>query len=177
MLRASSTGWTAAPTPRSATAGSSTVCPAASPSGTRWAAWWTSATSTGAAASGMAGRSPAKTARASRSAAPAGPPPSAARPSPPCGGFSPDTDKDTEMTYLKDGFEYLTDDELKIVYAIDQLRRENRTGNNSQIASYSHLNRTAVGWLTEALSARGFIKDTGKGNAHHWQTTDQPVPY
>lgn len=81
------------------------------------------------------------------------------------------------MTYLRDGWEYLTDDENLVYAAIRQLARDRRTGNNSQVASYSGLSRTAVGGITQELRRRGFITNTGKGAAYHWRVTAQPVPY
>ena len=81
------------------------------------------------------------------------------------------------MTYLKDGQEYLTDDETAVYAAIRELARQRRTGNNSQIASYARLSRTAVARITRGLLARGFIRNVSKGAAYHWRVTAQPVPY
>jgi DNA-binding Lrp family transcriptional regulator len=81
------------------------------------------------------------------------------------------------MTYLRDGFEHLTDDETNVYAAIKRLNAARRTTNNSQIANSSGLPRTAVGQLTEGLRARGFIRNTGQGAAYHWRLTGQPVPY
>jgi DNA-binding IclR family transcriptional regulator len=81
------------------------------------------------------------------------------------------------MTYLKDGWEYLTDEETAVYRAIQELTRRKRTGNNSQIASSTLLSRTTVGKLTTELRMRGFIVNTGKGAAYHWRVTAQPVPY
>ena len=81
------------------------------------------------------------------------------------------------MTYLRDGWEYLTDDENLVYAAIRQLTADRRTGNNSQVARYTGLSPTAVGKITTELRRRGFITNTGKGAAYHWRVTSQPVPY
>jgi hypothetical protein len=81
------------------------------------------------------------------------------------------------MTYLRDGWEHLTDDEAAVYAAIRELARQRRTGNNSQIAAYTRLSRTLVGQLTTGLRQRGFIRNEGKGAAYHWRVTAQPVPY
>lgn len=81
------------------------------------------------------------------------------------------------MTYLRDGFEYLTEDEAAVRGAILELTARKRTGNNSQIASATGLSRTLVGKITTELRMRGFIVNTGKGAAYHWRVTAQPVPY
>lgn len=69
------------------------------------------------------------------------------------------------MTYLKNGIEYLDDDEQRVFSAIKRLNAQGRTTNNSQIASYvyPYLSRTKVAKLTQELSARRFIKDVSKG--------------
>lgn len=81
------------------------------------------------------------------------------------------------MTYLKDGWEYLTDDENLVYAAIKALTRDRRTGNNSQIARYAGLSPTTAGRITQELRRRGFITNAGKGAAYHWRVTTQPVPY
>ena len=81
------------------------------------------------------------------------------------------------MTYLKDGWEYLTEDETAVYTAIKALTADRRTGNNSQIARYARLSPTTVGRITQELRRRGFITNTGKGAAYHWRVTTQPVPY
>jgi DNA-binding IclR family transcriptional regulator len=81
------------------------------------------------------------------------------------------------MTYLRNGWEYLTEDEAAVRGAILELAARKRTGNNSQIASATGLSRTLVGKITTELRMRGFITNTGKGAAYHWRVTAQPVPY
>lgn len=81
------------------------------------------------------------------------------------------------MTYLRNGWEHLDDDENLVYAAIGLLARERRTGNTSQVASYSGLPRTRVSKVLATLDARGFITDTGRGSAHHWRVTGLPVPY
>jgi hypothetical protein len=81
------------------------------------------------------------------------------------------------VTYLRNGQEFLDDDETAVYAAIKQLAAERRTGNTSQVASYSGLNRTRVTKITAGLRARGFIADVSANAAHHWQVTAQPVPY
>lgn len=80
------------------------------------------------------------------------------------------------MTYIKDKIEYLTWDENRVWLAIGHLTGAGRTGNNSQIASWTGLSRTKVGNITRMLQARGFIMDAAKaGAAYHWRQTDKPV--
>jgi DNA-binding IclR family transcriptional regulator len=81
------------------------------------------------------------------------------------------------MTYLRNGWEHLTGDETAIYEAIRQLARQRRSGNTSQVASYSGLNRTLVSRLATELRMRGFIADVSTNAAHHWRITAQPVPY
>lgn len=81
------------------------------------------------------------------------------------------------MTYLRNGQEYLTEEETAVREAIRYLAAQRRTGNNSQIASATGLSRTLVGKLTTELRMRGFITDVSKGVAYHWRVTAQPVPY
>lgn len=81
------------------------------------------------------------------------------------------------MTYLKDGWEYLTGEETMVYEVIRQLAAQKRTGNNSQIASATGFSRAMVGSLTTGLRMRGFITNVSKGAAYHWRVTAQPVPY
>lgn len=81
------------------------------------------------------------------------------------------------MTYLREGFEYLDADETAVYEAIGRLTAARRTGNNSQVASYSGLSRTRVGQVTDGLRARGFIHNVSKGAAYHWRQTGLPIPY
>jgi len=75
------------------------------------------------------------------------------------------------MTYLKNGVEYLDDDETRVLRAIRDLNAAKRTTNSSQVASITGMPRTRVAVLTRGLSARKYIKNVGKGAAYHWRLT------
>lgn len=79
------------------------------------------------------------------------------------------------MTYYIGRTEYLTHDENRIMIAVRLLHDQGRTGNNSQVASYSGLSRAKVGELTTVLSTRGYLRDVSKGAAYHWRVTDKEV--
>jgi DNA-binding IclR family transcriptional regulator len=81
------------------------------------------------------------------------------------------------MTYLRSGWEYLTEDEAAVRGAILELAARPQTGNNSQIASATGPSRPRLGKITTELRMRGFITNTGKGAAYHWRVTALPVPY
>ena len=76
------------------------------------------------------------------------------------------------MTYLKNGTEYLDDQEMRIYRAVARLNERGRTTNNSQVAEYSGYSRTTVGHVAEHLRARGFLTDISKPGtaAYHWRT-------
>jgi DNA-binding IclR family transcriptional regulator len=75
------------------------------------------------------------------------------------------------MSYLKDGVEYVTWDEQRILIAVKALNAQGRTTNNSQIASATGLSRGKVSELTGTLRARGYIRDVSRGAAYHWRRT------
>lgn len=81
------------------------------------------------------------------------------------------------MTYRTQGTEYLEADEQKIYEAVVDLTARGRTVNNSQLSSETQLSRTRTGQVTRELSARGYIRNTGKGAAYHWRITGLPVSY
>lgn len=81
------------------------------------------------------------------------------------------------MTYLRDGIEYLYEDEQVVYDAIKAISLARRTTNNAQIARYTGISNTRVGVLTTELRMRGFIHNVSKGAAYHWRATAQPVPY
>lgn len=81
------------------------------------------------------------------------------------------------MTYLKDGTEYLDNQELKAYQAVRRLNAARRTTNNSQVAASSGLSRATAARVCQCLRARGFLVNVSRGAAYHWRVTGQPVPY
>ena len=81
------------------------------------------------------------------------------------------------MTYLKDGFEHLDSQELRIYRVIQRLNKAGRTTNTSQVSAACGLGRTTVTGICQHLAARGFLVNAGTGAAYHWRVTAQPVPY
>ena len=81
------------------------------------------------------------------------------------------------MTYLKDGYEYLDAQELRVYRVIQRLNAARRATNSSQVAAAAGISRTTVTGVCHHLKARGFLVNAGKGAAYHWQATSQPVPY
>lgn len=81
------------------------------------------------------------------------------------------------MTYLKDGIEYLYEDEQTVYDAIKAINAAGRTTNNSQIARYTGMSNGRVATVVTELRSRGFIKNVSRGAAYHWRIGTQPVPY
>ena len=81
------------------------------------------------------------------------------------------------MTYVRDGFEHLDDQELRIYRVIQRLNAARRSANSSQVAAATGISRTTVTSMCQHLKRRGFLTDTSKGAAYHWHATSQPVPY
>jgi hypothetical protein len=65
----------------------------------------------------------------------------------------------------------LSPDEFAVLTAVDELNRQRRTTNNSQIASCARVSRTSVRGITVTLRSRKLIVDTGPGGAYHWRMT------
>jgi hypothetical protein len=61
--------------------------------------------------------------------------------------------------------------ELTVLTAVDQLNREKRTTNNSQVASCAHVSRSYAARATRRLSGRRLITNTATGAAYHWRMT------
>jgi DNA-binding IclR family transcriptional regulator len=81
------------------------------------------------------------------------------------------------MTYIRDGFEHLDAQELRILGTIKRLNAANRPTSSSQVAAATGIGRTTVTGVCHHLKARGFIANAGRGAAYHWRATAQPVPY
>lgn len=77
------------------------------------------------------------------------------------------------MPYLKGGTEYLDGREWLIYQAICDLTRRGKAANNSQLANATWCSRTTVSQVTAWLAGRGYLKDTGTGNAYRWRPTDK----
>lgn len=75
------------------------------------------------------------------------------------------------MSYLKDGVEYVTWDEWRVLQAVEHLNSQKRSTNNSQIARHTGLSTTAVASLTAGLQRRGYLKDISKSAAYSWRPT------
>lgn len=75
------------------------------------------------------------------------------------------------MSYLKNGTEYLTHDEMQVMIAVRALTADRRTGNNMQISRIVHFSPSKVGKITTGLRMRGYLKDVSKGAAYHWRVT------
>jgi predicted transcriptional regulator len=85
---------------------------------------------------------------------------------------------DINCTSCKQDLVYLRSypEARKVFETIEYLNRQNRTTNNSQIASASGVSRNRVAQVTRMLRQRRWIKDTSKGAAYHWRTTGKPMP-
>ena len=79
------------------------------------------------------------------------------------------------MTTIKDGTEYLDEQERHVYMAISCLNDERRTTNTSQVAAAASLSRTTVSTVLHHLRARGYIRDIGRNAAYHWRLTGKPV--
>jgi Fic family protein len=75
------------------------------------------------------------------------------------------------MTYLKNGTEYLDNQEMQVYKAVEWLNKQGQTTNNSQVAAAAGISRATVRFITAHLRARGFLRDISKGAAYHWRTT------
>lgn len=81
------------------------------------------------------------------------------------------------MTTLRDGTEYLDNQEREIYLAVKKLSEAGRTTNSSMVARYTRIGRTTVTNVLHHLRARGFIRNAGKGAAYHWRVTDKPAVF
>ena len=75
------------------------------------------------------------------------------------------------MTHIRNGTEYLDGREMRIWKAVRTLNKLGRTANSSQVAARARLPRSTVTLTCGQLAARGYLRDAGRGAAHHWRVT------